>query len=139
MIERHAVEKELTFYDAAQELVRKPQLFDLLLRACGNWFTGKPPTSRAMRTWRNRHKVEIARKWPNLTPEQILYAMPYLSLEQRRKSRPSVVEQRKTNARELLAEPHNKTLQEIHAITGVPLSTLYRWFPQKSSGQPKEN
>jgi hypothetical protein len=138
MIERKALAENLSFFRAAHALVRQPEVYDLLLRACGNWYKGKPPPTRVLSGWRNKHKVAVAKRWPDLTAEQLEYALPYLTPARRRATAPKPQASTSTRQQALELRAQGLPYKSISEITGVNLKTLYRWLPATGPGDPPD-
>jgi hypothetical protein len=135
IIEDHAFNNNLPLFKAGQIIVRHPDYFELMLTACGNWYTGKPPSIRVVAKWRDPEKLKLAQAWPNcshpdMTQEQLhVYLAAYLPMTKR----PSIREAKKAILRErvqfFVAKGHTRS--DISEMLGIGLSTVYRYSPVK--------
>lgn len=110
IIETFAVENDLSFIAASRLVVRDPQWFTVVLDACGNRFTGRMPSDRTVRSWRDPERQHLA----------------YMSPAKRqpvRQAQPPRSEQ----ASRLSASGMARTA--IAKKLGAALSSVYRWVP----------
>lgn len=85
LIEKYAVKHHIKFSDAAPIVVADPQHFELMLQAVGSRYTGSPPELRTISPWKDQRKLDVAKLYPNLTPEQLEWVAPYLHPDKRKR------------------------------------------------------
>ncbi len=87
MIEHLTLARRLPFASAAKVVVQDPENFEVLVTALGGWWKPKKlPSPTIIRGWRDPMKLALAKRYPDLTPEELVLAAPYLPQKLRPKT-----------------------------------------------------
>ncbi len=133
-----AVSEGISIGYACQRIVNDPAYFERMLLAMGNWFKGKPPSAEVIRRWYDPLKLNLAKRWPDvsITPEAPGWPPEIETMDQLhhwiaaylpRADRPKSikVQERIDQAHELHTKGHS--LSDVAAMLEIHLSTIYRW------------
>ena len=126
LIENTALDEYIPFTAARKQVTSRSSNFEMVWGCQQGWYRGKIPSAAVVRKWRNKDKLALAHKWPDLTPEEHELAAPYLPVHKRPEHLQRKNLRADTHSLMRTMHKHGRSYSEIAAMLGVHEGTVRR-------------